>query len=155
MLTAKLGDLRWSTSTYNRRRDPLSITEISLTPAPASIALPAVRWWKLNIVKGNLPAWVAEDLARADKTEYRSRGEMRVHNMEPAVRDAADEYEQIGRDHGLLPPAGFELRTPMLRPGRRLRLNTPITRDGFSPYAAGSDRTPGPPGGKEPLYGLR
>ena len=75
LLTDNHGDLRWSTSTDNRRRDPLQIIEISLTPRPASIGLPAVRWWKLDVVKGEPPPWVREELDRADKTEYRSRGE--------------------------------------------------------------------------------
>lgn len=40
LLTEKYGDLRWSTSTENRRRDPLRITEVSLTPGPATVGLP-------------------------------------------------------------------------------------------------------------------
>lgn len=111
LLTDNYGDLRWSTSTNNRRRrDPLSIDEISLTPSPATVGLPAVRWYKLDVTKGNLPPWVAEDLARASKTEFRSRGELRVHNMEPVVRAAADEYEQMGIDLGMLPPGGYARR---------------------------------------------
>lgn len=110
LLTEQYGDIRFSTSTENRRRDPLGITEISLTPRPATVSLPAVRWWKLDVTKGNMPGWVSEEINRADKTEYRSRGELRVHNVEPVVVDAASEYEQIGIDLGLLPPGGYERR---------------------------------------------
>lgn len=103
-LTDRFGDLKMSTGTFNGRREALKITEISLTPSPASIGLPKVHWWKLNVIKGNLPQWVSDALVRARKTEYRSRGELRVHETEPpVVRDAGAEYEQMGRDLGMLP----------------------------------------------------
>ena len=59
-LTENKGELRWSTSTNTRVGEPLRIDEISLTNSPATIGLPPVRWWKLDVVKGNLPAWVRE-----------------------------------------------------------------------------------------------
>ena len=80
-LTENKGELRWWTSTNNRVDEPLRIDGISLTTTPATIGLPSVRWWKLNAVKGNLPSWVQEDLARADKTEFRSRHELEVHDL--------------------------------------------------------------------------
>jgi hypothetical protein len=68
-----------------------------------------VRWWKLDVVKGNLPFWVSEALERAHKTEHRSRGELRVHDVGPVMLSAAEEYEQIGRDLGMI-PGGYERR---------------------------------------------
>jgi hypothetical protein len=50
-------------------------TEISLVLEPATVGPPAVRWWKLDAVKGNLPMWVQEELKRADKTEFRHRSD--------------------------------------------------------------------------------
>lgn len=111
-LTAEHGPLRWSTFTDTRLGEPLTITEISLTPDPATVGLPEVRWHRPYVSKGNMPAWVSEELARADKTEYRSRGELRVHDVGLA---SADEYVQVGRDLQLLedrvhPAAPVELR---------------------------------------------
>ena len=83
-LTEKFGELRWSTSTNNRRDEKLRIDEISLTTSPATIGLPAVKWYKLGATKGNMPQWVQEELKRAEKTEFRfqHRGELKVHDLD-------------------------------------------------------------------------
>jgi HK97 family phage prohead protease len=106
--------LRWSTGTYGRRDDPLTITELSLVREAATVALPPVQWHKERVSRGNLPQWVASELERAAKAEHRSRGELRVHEV---GLDAVGEYEQVGRDLQLLggehrynPTAPIELR---------------------------------------------
>jgi hypothetical protein len=76
--------LKWSTGTYNHRREPLRITEISLVPEAATNGLPPVHWYKLGVTKGNPPDWVRAELERADsKIESRSRrsGELLVHEI--------------------------------------------------------------------------
>lgn len=110
-LAAESG-LKWSTGTNNRRHEPLRITEISLTPEAATIGLPVVHWWKMDVVKGNLPTWVSEDLERASKTEHRSRGVLRVHEVGWTI-SAADEYEHR------IDPGGYELEYSV-HPGRIL-----------------------------------
>lgn len=133
-LTEQHGDLRWSTSTRNRYGDPLQIREISLTSDPATVGLWAVQWYKLNVTKGNPPMWVREDLDRVRRTEYRSRGELRVHEVgsPTATVDAAEEYEQLGRDLGMLPggydhryldPSTGEEVEVFCRPGRIIAVN--------------------------------
>ncbi len=108
-LTEKYGELQWSTSTDNRRGDLLRIDEISLTPSPATVGLPAVRWWKLDVVKGNLPTWVQEELKRADKTEFRHRGESRVHDVD-FERSPYSDPDRFQRDVGLHQGAELEGR---------------------------------------------
>jgi phage head maturation protease len=76
------GRLKWSTSTAaGRSADPLRVTEVSLTPEPATVGLPAVSWYKLDVTKSNPPMWVREELDRASKAEHRSRRELRVHEV--------------------------------------------------------------------------
>ena len=101
-LTEKYGDLRFSSSTNNRRGAPLLIDEISLTPSPATNGLPAVRWYKLNVTGGNMPPWVKEELRRADKTEYRSRHELQVNDLD-FRRDPYSDPDRYARDVGLIP----------------------------------------------------
>jgi hypothetical protein len=108
-LTENKGELRWSTSTNNRVNEPLRIDEISLTPRPATIGLPTVRWWKLGAQKGNMPTWVQEDLKRADKTEFRSRKELRVHDLD-YEKDPYSDFERYRRDVGLTPAGSLEDR---------------------------------------------
>ena len=108
-LTENKGELRWSTSTNTRVGEPLRIDEISLTTSPATIGLPPVRWWKLDVVKGNLPAWVQEDLAHADKTEFRSRHELRVHDLDYEKGPYSD-FERYRRDVGLSVAGSLEDR---------------------------------------------
>ena len=114
-LTKEYGDLRWSPSTENRRRDPLRITEISLTPNPATVGLPAVRWWQLDVVKGNLPGWVKEELQRADKTEFRfrHRGELQIHDLD-YERNPYSDVERYQRDVGLIPSDRAATKTMMI-----------------------------------------
>ncbi|HUG31445.1 MAG TPA: hypothetical protein VMM14_01020 [Acidimicrobiia bacterium] len=83
-LTDDWGELRWSTGT--NRRAPLVIGEISLTPDPASVGLHPVRWCKPGSGRGDLPAWVKEELGQ--KVETRSR-ELIVHEIGGAV-DSSD-----------------------------------------------------------------
>jgi hypothetical protein len=128
-LAAERG-LVWSTGTNNRRHEPLRITEISLTPEGATVGLPPVHWWKLDVVKGNLPLWVSEDLDRASRTEHRSRGVLRVHEVGSTI-SAADKHEQLGRDLGLRPggyehridPGGYGELEYSNHPGRILSVN--------------------------------
>jgi hypothetical protein len=75
-------ELKWSTKTDNLRGQPLRIVEISLTNDPATIGLPAVHWYKLGVTKGNPADWVRAELDRSEKVEYRSRGELRVHELD-------------------------------------------------------------------------
>ena len=121
-LTEKFGDLRWSTSTDNRRNEELRIDEISLTTSPATIGLPAVRWWKLDKVKGNLPAWVQEELKRADKTEVRHRGELRVHDLD-YERNPSSDPERFQRDIGMQQGGTLEGRTITIH-GERVPLES-------------------------------
>jgi len=112
-----------------------------LTPGPkaATVGLPVVKWWKRDVVKGNLPTWVSEDLDRASRTEHRSRGVLRVHEV--GSISAADEYEQIGRDLGLFPgsyehridPGGYLEVEHSVHPGRILSV-------GGRPVRRGADR---------------
>jgi hypothetical protein len=100
-LADEYGELRWSTGTSNRRNEPLRITEISLTSNPATVGLWPVKWYRLDSSRGNLPMWVREALARAEKTEYRSRRELVVHETRPATNTAAEyaELERYFRSH--------------------------------------------------------
>jgi len=95
-LADEYGPLRWSTGTNNRRRELLRITEISLTPNPATVGLWPVHWYRLDVTKGNPPMWVREALMRAEKTEHRSRGELVVYEKRSAVH-VADDYEEMAR----------------------------------------------------------
>ena len=133
-LQALAGDsgLKWSTATNNRSHEPLRITEISLTPDAATVGLPVVHWWKLDVVKGNMPLWVTEELDGASKIEHRSRGVLRVHEVGSTI-SAADEYGALGRELGLL-PGGYEHRIDSgelleleysNHPGRILSVNVP------------------------------
>lgn len=111
-LTNEYGDLRFSTGTETRHGEPLTLREISLTSDPATVGLPAVSWYRMNATRGNMPVWVSEELERARKTEYRSRHELRIHEVGLA---STDEYVQVGRDLQLLedrvhPAAPVELR---------------------------------------------
>ena len=74
----------------------MRITEISLTPNPATVSLWPVKWYRLDVTKGNPPMWVTEALKRAQKTEYRSRAELIVHEKRPAT-NAADDYAELER----------------------------------------------------------
>jgi hypothetical protein len=126
--------LKWSTGTNNRRRDPLCITEISLTPEGATVGLPPIHWWKRDVVKGNPPDWVRAEVDRAEKFEHRSRGVLRVHEVGSTTVgsttvSAADEYAQLGRDLGLLPvehridPDGYGELEYSAHPGRIISVN--------------------------------
>jgi hypothetical protein len=108
-LTEKAGDLRWSTFTENRRNEPLRITEISLTVDPATVGLPAVRWYRLGSSKGNPPAWVTEELKRADKMELRQRRQLVVNDLDYEKNPYLD-LERYRRDIGLV-DGGPEGRT--------------------------------------------
>jgi hypothetical protein len=101
-LSDEYGDLRWSTGTNNRRNEPLRISEISLTPNPATMGLWPVKWYRLDHSKGNPPMWVKEALSRAEKTAYRSRGELVVHERQPATH-ATDDYAALERHFRLHP----------------------------------------------------
>ena len=130
-LTKEYGEIKMSTSTNNRRNELLRIDEISLTPSPASIGLPPVRWYKLDVTKGNMPMWVKEELKRADKLEVRQRldRELQVHDVD-YERNPYSDPERYKRDLGLVPgadsreaPHGYMNldgeRVPMeYRPGR-------------------------------------
>ena len=126
-LAEKYGELRWSTSTKNRSNEPLRIDEISLTPSPATVGLPSVRWYRFGVSKGNLPMWVKEALQRADKTEFRfqHRGELQVFDYDYQRNPYSDE-ERFARDMGLIPSdrgastmnLGGEVVPVEYRPGR-------------------------------------
>lgn len=107
-LTEKYGEIKMSTSTNNRRNEPLRIDEISLTPSPATIGLPAVKWYRLGVSKGNPPMWVQEELKRADKLEVRQRHSLQVHDLD-YERDPYSDLDRYERDLGLL-PRGAEVR---------------------------------------------
>lgn len=107
-LTEKLGEIKMSTSTNNRRNEKLRIVELSLTPAPATVGLPPVRWYRLGVSKGNPPAWVKEELKRADKLEFRQRREMQVHDLD-YERNPYSDSERYEREFGLT-PSGVEGR---------------------------------------------
>lgn len=108
--------------------EPLRIDEISLTTSLATIGLPAVQWYKLDVSKGNPPTWVKEELKRADKTEFRHRYELRVHDLD-YERNPYSDPERFQRDVGLFQGGSAEgrqmningERVPMeFRPGRIL-----------------------------------
>lgn len=109
-LTEKHGEIKMSTSTNNRRNDLLRIDEISLTTSPATVALPPVRWYRLGVSKGNPPAWVQEELQRADKLEFRQRHELQVHDLD-YERNPYSDPERYERDIGLHPGTELEGRT--------------------------------------------
>jgi hypothetical protein len=125
-LGKETGGLKFSTGTYNRRRDPLMIQEISLVTDAATVGLPVVRWYKLDVTKGNPPGWVRDELDRFAETEHRSRRVLEVHSLEPSPSvDVGDEYEQLGRELGLLPNVEHRLGTYQrpeieIRPGGRI-----------------------------------
>lgn len=118
--------LKFSTGTYNRRRDPLMIREISLVRDPASVGLPVVRWHKVGVTKGNPPIWVRDELDRFAKIEHRSRRVLEVHSIGPSLDvDAGDEYVRMGRELGLLPGVEhrlgrYERPEIEIRPGGRI-----------------------------------
>lgn len=127
-LTKEHGDLRWSASTDNRRGAPLKITEISLTTHPATVGLPAVKWWRLGAQKGNLPMWVKEELERAEKTEFRfqHRGELRVHDLDSRPLDpeqAQVEGRVVGGPLGYSRVIDGEMLPIETYPGRILSVN--------------------------------
>jgi len=136
-LTGKFGELRWSTSTNNRRNEKLRIDEISLTPNPATVGLRSVKWYRLGVSKGNMPSWVQEELKRADKLEFRQRRELQVHDVD-YQRNPYSDYERYQRDVGLVAGASLEgrhmtingERVPMeFRPGRILSVEgRPVRR---------------------------
>lgn len=101
-LTEKFGELRWSTSTNNRRNQALRIDEISLTASPATNGLPPVKWYKFGVSKGNLPQWVTDELKLAEKTEFRfqHRGELLVHDLDYQTRLLRDMETVQGRTTG-------------------------------------------------------
>jgi hypothetical protein len=108
--------LRWSTGTNTQYGSPLRITEISLVPEAATIGMPPVSWYKLDVTKGNPPDWVRAEIDRADsKIERRSRrgGELLVHEVGETAIDIAgstlSEYDRLGMELGLL-PGGYEHR---------------------------------------------
>jgi hypothetical protein len=90
--------LKFSTGTDNLRGQALRITEISLVREAATIGLPTVSWYKLDVTKGNAPDWVRAELERAEtRVEQRSRrqGELRVHDL----GEVPDVYEHRGSEH--------------------------------------------------------
>lgn len=94
--------LRWSTGTYGRRSDPLTITEISLVREAATVGLPRVSWWLLDVTKGNPPDWVRCELKRAEtRVEQRSRrqGALVVHDLDDEDTISADFYERRDPEH--------------------------------------------------------
>jgi hypothetical protein len=115
--------LRWSTGTDTLYGSPLRITEISLVPEAATIGLPVVKWWKQDVVKGNMPDWVRAEIDRADsKIERRSRwsGELLVHQIGETAVDTPSstlsDYDRLGMELGLF-PGGYEYRRDLDQPG--------------------------------------
>lgn len=80
------GDLKWSSGTRNGRRQALRIEELSLTPSPASVGLPAVRWHDPKVSSRHLPLFVQEDLERARSTSS-SRDVLRIFDAAWNPRD--------------------------------------------------------------------
>jgi hypothetical protein len=78
-LAAMYGPLRWSPGTSRTRGGPLTLTECSLTPQPASIGLSPVSWHRHRVSKGNPPAWVVADIKRGRHDALRHRARLEVY----------------------------------------------------------------------------
>ena len=81
-LTDEHGSLRFSAGTRQTGRQPLQITEVSLTGQPASVGLPEVRWYRHGVSRGNLSSWVRDDLKRGHHDHARRRPTLKVFERE-------------------------------------------------------------------------
>ena len=109
-LADEYGALRWSASTRQQRGGPLTITECSLTPQPASVGLAAVSWHRHGESKGNMPAWVAADIKRGRADMNRRRDTLEVYERaghwlateqeaaDAHIRHADDRYRHDPRE---------------------------------------------------------
>jgi len=97
-LADEYGDLKWSTGTFPGRREALRIGEVSLTPVPAYVGLPAVQWYREGVSKGSLPRLVREDLERARKSPFQVRDSLEVYEV-PSVPSESYPSESYRSDH--------------------------------------------------------
>jgi hypothetical protein len=104
-LAAMYGALRWSPGTQRIGRGPLTITECSLTPQPASIGLWPVSWHRHRTSHGNMPAWVVADIKRGHADINRRHATVDVYERErvgghwlATEQEAADTYMRAAAD---------------------------------------------------------